>query len=79
MFRYEKVVGCRRTTSSQHSQLPVPAHCHRAVKGFTSEPCFCVGFEYIYIYIYRVIPMTMHAVVDGKVEVAHLLLMSKLE
>ena len=73
MFRYEKVVGCRSTNSSQHSQLPVPSRRHRAAEGFTCEPRLRVGFEYIYIDSHD------YAVVDGKVQVAHWLPTSKLE
>ena len=47
MFRYERVVGCRSTNSSQHSRLPVSSRCHRATEAFTLEPSLRVGFEYI--------------------------------
>ena len=73
VFRYETVVGCRRTTSSQHSQLPIPGRRHRAIEGFTSEPRFRVGFEFLYGYAHD------YAVVDGKVKVEHCLPTSQIE
>ena len=48
LFKHKSVTGCRNTTSQQHSLLPMPIPCHKAITELTTEPNIRVGFEYIF-------------------------------
>ena len=51
VFRYSSTEGCRSTSSTQHSKLPVPTVRHKDVRNFTVEPnSLRVGCRYLYGY-----------------------------